>query len=443
MASKSAVIVQFLVNYNSLTESFTLKQNSKFQQLKMIVSGLFDISDSENITFFDNEGAKIENNKNDALISDVFPKAIINDEVVELKFELEQSKELEFIIIFNSQSFNFKLDQNKTLLQLLEVVMSHFKELDFNQFFKLIHNKINLLEVFDVNRQISDIIKELKLEKLSQIILIIELEKSVYLSNNLNMEKQPSDSLTNSKNIGQSQKILRYVYMCNNNCKNEASNVCAKCFVFICDQCKKREPHLIHSQDIIKLSKFNDLLKIFVDKCLKKIDENIVNDDTFVFLQSFQTNIQNDIDVINKTFNFIKTQLEEIKDIQINYLINIQEKMSYTERFKDINKNLENVFTEFKDFNCESQELELNMNFMKDMTDRVAKLIFEYKNLSNYFHVYRSANSSIEQSNKNIMQLLKEKCVQNQASFSFNSLTQKVSTLNKSIYSQLNARRSD
>ena len=149
---------------------------------------------------------------------------------------------------------------------------------------------------------------------------------------------------------------------------------------------------------------------------------------SFVFIQSFQTNIQNDIEQINKTFNFIKNLTEEIKEIQINYLISIQEKMNYNERFRDINKNLELVFNEFKDFNSESCEVELNMNFMKEMTEKVAKLIFDYKNLSNYFHIYRNATAAIEQTNKNIMQTLKEKCSINQSSFNIGTLSQKVSS---------------
>ena len=346
-----------------------------------------------------------------------------------MKIEVDSKSELEFIVIFNCQSQTIKLDSDKTLLVLLENIMSKFKELDFNQFFKLIHNKINLLEVFDVNKQLNEIIKELDVEKSNQCILIVELEKSVIYSSNVNIPQQSSrDSLTTSKMLGQSQKILRYVYLCGNNCKTEASNICAKCFIFLCDACKKREPHIMHLQDIIKLSKFNDLLKLFVEKCLKKIDENIVNDETFVFIQSFQTNIQNDIEQINKTFNFIKNLTEEIKEIQINYLISIQEKMNYNERFRDINKNLELVFNEFKDFNSESCEVELNMNFMKEMTEKVAKLIFDYKNLSNYFHIYRNANAAIEQTNKNIMQTLKEKCSINQSSFNIGTLSQKVSS---------------
>jgi hypothetical protein len=399
----------------------------------MIVSGLFDIADSDAIVFFKSEGERIENCKNESLITDLFPSILSNDDIVELKIEVESQKEIEFIVIFNSQTFNFKIDENKTLLQLLEVVMSHYKELDFNQFFKLINNKINLLEVYDVNRQISEIVKEL--EKANQIILIIELEKSVgFMSNtpNPNMQHQLSkESLNASKNIGHSQKILRYVYMCPNGCKNEANNICTKCFAFICDSCKKREPHLMHASDIIKINKLNDLLKLFVEKCLKKLDENVINDETFVFLQSFQTNIQNDIEQINKTFNFIKNMIEEIKEIQINYLISIQEKMNYSERFKDINKNLEVVFSEFKEFNSETTDVEHNMNFMKDMTEKVAKLIFDYKNLSNFFHIYRTANNNIEQTNKNLMQTLKEKCVQSQAAFNISNLSQKVSSFNK------------
>ena len=428
MASKT-ILVQFLVNYNSLSESFTLKQNSKFQQLNMIVSGLFDIQNSDKIVFYKINGEKIEDIKNDSFISSIFPEILNNDDIIELKIEVDSKSELEFIVIFNCQSQTIKLDSDKTLLVLLENIMSKFKELDFNQFFKLIHNKINLLEVFDVNKQLNEIIKELDVEKSNQCILIVELEKSVVYSSNVNIPQQSSrDSLTTSKMLGQSQKILRYVYLCGNNCKTEASNICAKCFIFLCDACKKREPHIMHLQDIIKLSKFNDLLKLFVEKCLKKIDENIVNDETFVFIQSFQTNIQNDIEQINKTFNFIKNLTEEIKEIQINYLISIQEKMNYNERFRDINKNLELVFNEFKDFNSESCEVELNMNFMKEMTEKVAKLIFDYKNLSNYFHIYRNANAAIEQTNKNIMQTLKEKCSINQSSFNIGTLSQKVSS---------------
>ena len=67
MASKT-ILVQFLVNYNSLSESFTLKQNSKFQQLNMIVSGLFDIQNSDKIVFYKINGEKIEDIKNVSFI---------------------------------------------------------------------------------------------------------------------------------------------------------------------------------------------------------------------------------------------------------------------------------------------------------------------------------------------------------------------------------------
>jgi len=435
MTSKT-ILVQFLVNYNSLSESFTLKQSSKFQQLKMIVSGLFDIPDCESIGFYNIEGEKYQNCKNDSIISEIFPNILSNDEIIELKVEIEQNNDTEFIVVFNSQSFNFKFDPKKTLLQLLEVVMSHFKELDFNQFFKLIHNKVNLLEMYDVNKQIDDIIKDLNVDRSIQIILIIELEKSVvFMSNspNTNLLQQVSkDNLNSSKVLGSSQKILRYVYLCSNNCKNEANNICAKCFVFICDGCKKREPHLMHSSDIIKLSKFQDLLKLFVEKCVKKLDENIINDETFIFLQSFQTNIHNDIEQINKTFNYIKSVIEEIKEIQINYILNIQEKMNYSERYREINKNLDLVFSEFKEFNLENTDAEHNMNFMKDMTEKVAKLILDYRNLSHFFHIYRNTISTIDQNNKSILHSLKEKCTQNQSTFNIGTLSQKLSSFNKS-----------
>ena len=126
-------LIQFLVNYNSISESFTLKKNSKFQQLKMIVSGLFDIQDSDKIVFYRIDGQEIVNNKSDTLISDIFRTILSSDDIIELKIEIELNSEIEFIVIFNSQNKNFKLNENKTLLQLLEIVMSHFKEFDFNQ----------------------------------------------------------------------------------------------------------------------------------------------------------------------------------------------------------------------------------------------------------------------------------------------------------------------
>lgn len=436
MTSKT-ILAQFLVNYNSFSESFTLKQSSKIQQLKMIVSGLFDIADTETIVFYNMDGEKYQNCKNDNLISEIFPNIFISDEIIELKIEIESINEIEFIVVFNSQSFNFKLDQKKTLLQLLEVVMSHFKELDFNQFFKLIHNKVNLLEMHDVNKQLEDIIRDSNIDRFTQIILIIELEKSIaFMSNspNANLPNHVSkDTLNSSKVLGISQKVLRYVYLCSNNCKNEANNICAKCFVFICDGCRKREPHLMHSSDIIKLSKFQDLLKLYVEKCVKKLDENIINDETFIFLQSFQTNIHNDIEQINKTFNYIKNVIEEIKEIQINYILNIQEKMNYTDRYKEINKNLDAVFSEFKEFNLENTDAEFNMNFMKEMTEKVAKLILDYKNLSHFFHIYRNTISTVDQTNKSILQILKDRCSQNQTTFNIGTLSQKLSSFNKSI----------
>ena len=198
-------LIQFLVNYNSISESFTLKKNSKFQQLKMIVSGLFDIQDSDKIVFYRIDGQEIVNNKSDTLISDIFRTILSSDDIIELKIEIELNSEIEFIVIFNSQNKNFKLNENKTLLQLLEIVMSHFKEFDFNQIFKLIHNKINILDMYDVNKKLIDVVKELNFEKSNQIIFIVELENSLwYSSNNPKIRTSNQSNNPNSRKSNQS-----------------------------------------------------------------------------------------------------------------------------------------------------------------------------------------------------------------------------------------------
>jgi hypothetical protein len=106
--------------------------------------------------------------------------------------------------------------------------------------------------------------------------------------------------------------------------------------------------------------------------------------------------------------------------------------MNYSERYREINKNLDIVFSEFKEFNLENNDAEHNMNFMKDMTEKVAKLILDYRNLSHFFHIYRNTISTIDQNNKSILHSLKEKCTQNQSTFNIGTLSQKLSSFNKS-----------
>jgi len=242
--------------------------------------------------------------------------------------------------------------------------------------------------------------------------------------------KEPNLSLMNPSQF----KSLALTCKCNY--KSQATNVCFKCIEFICELCKNRSPHVNHQSEIIKLQKAKEYSKIQIDKLNVMIEENILKDENFKNMKTFECDLESEIETINSNFNSMKILLDEIKDVQINFLVELHKKMDFGDNFENINKKLDALSKSLNTFKKSNSELEIEeiLNFMQTNVSETEKLIIDYKNLSNPFKVYSNSVESLDIMNSQFIKYLREKMIVHQANYSLSSLNSKLSTQFKRKY---------
>lgn len=337
--------------------------------------------------------------------------------------------------IIMNELINFTLTYNDKLTKLSLPADS--------ELFQLKMMACGKLKIYDVSKCIM-IYKEDFLDRLEGK----EILSNVFISNednkikiitesneNINMPKLLNEKILDNLNVyemlNQHQKEFRpSMCLC---MKNEVNNACLKCGIFICDACKQRETHIIHMQEIIKLSNFKNYLNGYMENTSKKIENEILLDESYLFLQNFKDFFTQDVDKINKQYEYLKSVLEEIKENQINYLIQIQEKLSYKERYDDITNNIENLTQEMKNFTMD-KDYDLLLNFRKKMGREVEFIMSKYNLVSKYLTIYIAGTKDMTNINKLITSVIKEKSLATQTSFNETGLNSKLSSVTKTDY---------
>ena len=135
-------------------------------------------------------------------------------------------------------------------------------------------------------------------------------------------------------------------------CKNNAICICDRCNELLCDKCSRKKKHLGHSNCIIKLNDYPKHFKNLFNKNTNELDKKIINAEEYKFLQYWEYDITREINNINHIYEFIKKQLEDIKQIQIDYIISLGKNNNYDllkqqidfaiSQFENINNNVLN-----------------------------------------------------------------------------------------------------
>ena len=270
---------------------------------------------------------------------------------------------------------------------------------------------------------------------------------------NINCSNFETKNTLNAKNINHSVKVKHKSYNYNNDfhiinlcsCKKDDANwVCLKCNLNICEICKKKE-HYMHVNEIIKYSKFNDYLTDKINYNIKKLNK-IKEDDIYIYLKNFDFNYKKELSCINEKHEYLHSLIEELKDIQINYLIEIKSQLDYENKFDEINSNLKSTIDYYNDLlgnnfdnktmeenNIDNNELYSNnaiiskdesiisnkVSFLKQLTpeelfkekslidEKLEFLLEKFKHLKSIFGLYQDSNLAIENINKSIICKLK------------------------------------
>lgn len=222
-----------------------------------------------------------------------------------------------FDVVFQKKTENesIKLSPDSEFQQLKIMLCGKYKIFDVTKLF--IYYKNNLLVLNDDTLKLKDIFKSKK----------VKLEIS-----NTPIKKQKS------------LKSESFKYFCQ--CKAGAIYLCDKCEEFLCEFCLNKKKHITHNQKIIKINDYSSYVKNLVKVMANELDEKIMNDEAYKFLKYWNYDKEKEIDNINTKYEFLKKQLEDIKQIEIDYLIFLNEGNNYEVLKREVNETI-NQYSNF------------------------------------------------------------------------------------------------
>lgn len=290
-----------------------------------------------------------------------------------------------------------------------------------------------------------------------------ETNNTNILQTNRNTNKKSNNNINNNNNNNAHNNYhLVAVCACK---KDDASNVCLKCNITMCEACKKKD-HYLHLQETIKVSKFKDFLEQKVTNAKEKLNEKIIDDETYIYLHNFDFNFKLDLERIDKSYQVMHSLLEELKELEINYMIEMNKQMAFNSKFDEVKDKVEelNKYYSIKlgeevsldnddnDNNEESNNSEDGNNKINQLDKRrltqltplelihekvncdvqVESSLNKYKFLCSLFQIYISAITTIETLNSDMLGNIKEVLLQAQGPFNIPNLNLQIQKFLKS-----------
>ena len=220
---------------------------------------------------------------------------------------------------------SIKLLGDSHLRQLKLMICGKYQIYDYSHLF--IYYKNNKI-TFDDNTKIKEIFKTKKPK-----IEITEKEK----------EKEKT-KINNNNSLTVNLKNLCA-------CGGVPTYICEKCEEFLCDFCLKKKKHITHNKNIINLNDYAAYIKKNLKELANELDSKIINDEAYKFLKYWDYDKDREIKAINDLYDFIKEQIEDIKQLQIDYILNLSEGNKYNE----LKIKIQNALNDYTSFNLETE----------------------------------------------------------------------------------------
>ena len=185
-------------------------------------------------------------------------------------------------------------------------------------------------------------------------------------------------------------------------CKNGALYICDKCNDFSCELCKKKK-HLNHQNKLIKLNEYNSYIKTSIKEQLNTINTKIINDEAFEFYPLWNSDIQNELSNINKCYEYLKKEIEDIKQLEVDYVMSLSDGGRLSE-FKD------NVDKFSKQLN-ETEfigEIDQILEEKKKIDNQCQEYLNKYSQMKNIIMNYTKTIKEIENFNQGFIKEIKE-----------------------------------
>ena len=278
------------------------------------------------------------------------------------------------------------------------------------------------LITFDVkfkNKVDSESVRLLPESELQQLKLMICGKYKIYDLNNLFIYYKGNlitdSDVTKIKEIFKMKKVRieisetplerkkeAFKYYCK--CKSGATSICDKCDEFLCDNCFKKKKHINHTNKIIKLSDYHSYIKSTLKEFASELDNKILNDEAYQFFQYWSYDVENEVNNINNAYEYIKNQLEDIKQLQIDYIIALGE----ANKYEQLKQQIENVINQYANIDTEA-EVEKIIEEKKLIFQSSKEILTWYNELKNQCLNYTKTIKDIQTFNQILLKEIKDK----------------------------------
>ena len=247
---------------------------------------------------------------------------------------------------------SIKLSPESEFQQLKIMLCGKYKIFDVSKLY--IYYKNNLLIPTDDSTKLKEIFKSKKIK--------IEISNTPIKQKEKNNQKE-----TNTINR----------YLCK--CKEKADYLCEKCEEYICEICLMQKKHITHEKNVIKLTEYALYVKDLVKSMAGELDKKIINDEAYKFLKYWNYDKDKEIKSIDLKYDFLKKLLEDMKQMEIDYLILLNEGNDYDILKQKIIETI-NLFSDF-DINEDNVTIEDIIKQKKNLINMSNDLFNKYNQI--------------------------------------------------------------
>lgn len=198
---------------------------------------------------------------------------------------------------------------------------------------------------------------------------------------------------------GSSEEISRYFCQCN----NSAIYICDSCNEYICNFCYSLKKHITHSNKIIKLSNYNNYIKISLRDNENLINSQIIKDDGYLFLEYLDYDINNEIKTINNMYDFAKNQLDEIKQMQINFILEFNK----CNKYNDLSEKIDEVVSQYSNINMDDTDFDNLIEEKNNIIKKTKELLSYYDEIKMHLLYYTKNIKEIQNFNEGLIKEIK------------------------------------
>ena len=198
------------------------------------------------------------------------------------------------------------------------------------------------------------------------------------------------------------KKKESFKYFCK--CKSGATYICDKCDEFLCELCLGKKKHINHTNKLIKISEYYPYIKSTLKEFASELDKQILNDEAYQFFQYWNYDVENEVNNINNVYEYMKNQLEDMKQLEVDYIIALGE----ANKYELLKQKIETVINQYANIDTEA-DIDKIFEEKKMIMQNSKEILTWYNELKNQCLNYTKTIKDIQTFNQTLLKELKDK----------------------------------